>query len=155
VKVDIEAIDALKVLARPFISDPTSVKDPVRDLKSEVCSTRFEAEPMVPLKALVSPLASEPDRVREEDRDMNREVCSPKLEVAPKEPDRALKSDDLSTKLDTKDNELERDLNREFFSARLEAEPKEPVRVTLRAFITELERPNEPDSDLKREVCSA
>jgi hypothetical protein len=155
VKVDVEAIDALKALVRPFVSELTSVKKPVRDLRSEVCSTRLEAEPMEPFKALVRPLVSEPDRVREEDRDLNREVCSTKLEVKPKEPERALKSDDFSTKLDTEDNELDRDLNREFFSARPEAEPNEPVRSKVRAFITELERLNEPDSDLKSEVRSA
>jgi hypothetical protein len=55
-KPDAEPSEALKALARPFASEPASVRDPEMDLKKEVRSVIPEVEPIELLKLTVRPL---------------------------------------------------------------------------------------------------
>jgi hypothetical protein len=58
---------------------------PDRDLNSEVCSTRLEAEPKEPESDLTNPLASEPLIENEPVSDLNHEPCSWKVDDEPSE----------------------------------------------------------------------
>ena len=74
----------------------------VKDLKSEVCLARFEAEATEPVN------------------DRSREFFSAKLEAIENEPVRDLKSEFLSSRLEAEFTAPARDLNNETFSAKVE-----------------------------------
>ena len=68
---------------RPFACEPASVRDPERDLKTEVRSVIPEAEPIEVLKLTVRPLKKDAAKPRESDKDLKSEVCSKKVEAEP------------------------------------------------------------------------
>src|SRR2546428_706733 len=77
--------EPLRDLKNEELSPPFEPEDndPERDLTSEICSRKPDAEPIEALKALARPLACEPASVRDPDRDLKSEVRSVRPEAEP------------------------------------------------------------------------
>jgi hypothetical protein len=122
-------IEPVRLLARPFISEPASPSELARDLDREVCSPRFETRPREPVKLLARPLASELTRESEPEKALNHEVCSTKFEDRPRDPVRSVARPLVSEA--TIDSEPDRDLSHEVCSTRPEAIVKDEVRLAV------------------------
>jgi hypothetical protein len=61
------------------------LNEPLRDLNSDFCSARPEAEDREPDRTVARPLDSEPARDREPVRDLKIEFFTPRLDAEPSE----------------------------------------------------------------------
>jgi hypothetical protein len=68
-------------MARPLISEPATLREPIRDLNSEDLSAKIEDEPIEALRISIRPLSREDARPSEPARDLNSEDLSARLEA--------------------------------------------------------------------------
>src|SRR5438876_715491 len=114
--------EPLKVLARPLVSEPAKVSEPVRDLNNEACSTNPETAPTEALRALARPFASEAARTNKSVKALMKPLISE----------------------EAWDNELDRDLKNDDLSARLKDDPRVATKFATRDLVEELVRLREP-----------
>src|SRR6266851_265735 len=126
--VEDEPRDPVKNSTRPLEPELVKPNDPVRVLKSDVCSVKVEETPIEPEKLRGNPLVSELAREIELVRVLKSEMCSAVVEAEPREPDRLLKS--------------------EVCSARPADEPTVPVKNSTAPLNRVVPRPSDPASDL-------
>jgi hypothetical protein len=141
-----EPSESDRILENPLVSEPDEVRESVRDLSSEVCSTWFEpraSELVRNLKIEVWSATLETIFI-EPVSDLNSEDFSVKPEAEESDAERDLNREDLSLKFDPTVSESVRDLNNETCSRKLEAEVSELVRLLARPFLAEPVVPREP-----------
>jgi len=131
------------------------VREPDRDLKTEVFSARLEAIASELLKILRNEFCFTKLEVQDNEsvNDLNHELFSAKLVDGPIDAIKLIVRP-LKKELARLSESL-RVLNREVCSVKLETEPNEALSVTARPLRSELARPRESMKDLKSELLSA